>query len=185
MNDCLLVFQVAADSWALFQIIGLFHAGVGNLFVRFMIVVEAGFSLWQLVAFVSDWIFYMVVVSIGSGTHSLQFLFIFGKIVLLTITNADLLGVAPLASIIKIFWKLVLVLHRHFFIYFLKWTWDVEPFVLSYAEFVVCEGMTVFLIRIFCTRGWAQALEVHMALWTPGKLRLVPNRKIWPSLLFW
>jgi len=54
MNDCLLVFQVAADSWALFQIIGLFHAGVANLFVRFMIVVEAGFSLWQLVAFVSD-----------------------------------------------------------------------------------------------------------------------------------
>lgn len=147
MNHCFLAFQVAANTWALFQIKGLLHAGVANLFVGGMIVVEARFSLWQPAAFVSNRIFDVIVVSIGSRTHSLQFLFILCEIVLLAIANADLLGSAPLAT-----WKLIMVLNGHLLIYFLKGAWDVEPFVLSYAVLVVCKRTIVFLICIFCTR---------------------------------
>ena len=179
VNNSFLVFDVAADSRALFQEEGLLHSWVTDLLIGFMRVAEAVCSFWQLAAFVSNWILNMVVVSIWSWTRSFQFLFIFGEIVLLAITNCDLFGSAPLAE------KLILVLNGHFLVNFVKRFRNLESFVLPNTKFIVRKRIAIFLICVLCAGWWAHPLEICVALREPRELRRMPYRKIWPRLLFW
>ena len=180
MNDGLLIFHIVSDTWAFFQIIRLFHTRVTNSLVRWIIVIKACFTLRQIVTFVSNWIFNMVVVSIRSGTCTLQFLFELREIVLLAIPDANLFGPASFVS--RVF---ISVLNWYLFVNFLKWTWDVESFVVSNAKLEVCESSIIFLICVFWAWWRAESLEIDVAFGAPGKFRLVTNRKIWSRLLMW
>lgn len=179
MNHQLLVFVVGSNAWAFFQVEGVFHSSVASLLIRFKRVVETSFSLWQLVAFVSDWIFYVVVVSSWSGTALFNFLIIFHKIELLAVADANLLGFASFVV------ELVLVLNRNFRINCLKGRWNLESFVGSHGEFEICEALIVFLICIFGTWRWTESLELCVSLRTPRKLGLVSNWMLWSGFLFW
>lgn len=182
MVHCFLVFKVASDTWALFQIKRVFHSWMTNLLIRFVRVIETIFTLWQLAAFVSDRILDVVVVSTWRWRRFCKFLFIFCKIVLLSITDANLLGST---SFVGSWWEFVLVLNWHFLVDCLKRRWNSESFVGSHAEFEICKRLIVFLVRVFCTWGRAKSLELSVSLRTPRKLRLVSNRMRWPSFLFW